>query len=32
MDWKFRQDAPIYSQIIEGFKLSIASGELKPWE
>ena len=32
MDWKFRQDAPIYSQIIEGFKLSIASGELKPGE
>ncbi|MBQ2603061.1 MAG: GntR family transcriptional regulator [Oscillospiraceae bacterium] len=32
MDWIFRQDAPIYSQIIEGFKLSIASGELKPGE
>lgn len=32
MDWKFRQDAPIYSQIIEGFKLSVASGELKPGE
>lgn len=32
MDWNFRQDAPIYSQIIEGFKLSIASGELKPGE
>ncbi len=32
MDWEFRQDAPIYTQIIEGFKLSIASGELKPGE
>ena len=32
MDWIFRQDAPIYSQIIEGFKLSIASGELRPGE
>lgn len=32
MDWNFRQDAPIYSQIIEGFKLSIASGELRPGE
>lgn len=32
MDWDFREDAPIYSQLIEGFKLSIASGELKPGE
>ena len=30
MEWKFRPDAPIYAQLMEGFKLSIASGELKP--
>ena len=30
MEWKFRPDVPIYTQLMEGFKLSIASGELSP--
>lgn len=30
MAWKFNNDAPIYSQIIEEIKLRIAQGKLKP--
>ena len=27
MDWKFRNDLPIYSQLVEQIKLGIVSGE-----
>ena len=30
MDWNFRDDLPIYSQLIYQIKSAIASGELKP--
>lgn len=30
MERSFKQNEPIYTQLIEHFKLSIASGELKP--
>ena len=32
MDWNFRNDQPIYSQIIEQIKLAIVSGVFKPGE
>ena len=32
MEWKFRSDLPIYSQIVEQFRQSIVSGKLKPGE
>ena len=30
MNWKFRNDLPIYSQLVEQFKQAIASGALPP--
>ena len=30
MDWSFRPDRPIYIQIAEGFRTSVATGELQP--
>lgn len=30
MDWNLREDLPIYSQIIDRIKVSMANGELKP--
>jgi DNA-binding transcriptional regulator YhcF (GntR family) len=30
MEWKFRSDLPIYSQIVEQFRQSIVSGKLSP--
>ena len=30
MEWKFREDLPIYSQIVEQFRQSIVSGKLSP--
>ena len=32
MDWKFRSDLPIYSQLVEQIKLGIVSGNLLPGE
>ena len=32
MDWKFRSDLPIYSQLVEQIKLGIVSGSLLPGE
>ena len=32
MDWKFRSDLPIYSQLIEQIKLGIVSGGFSPGE
>ena len=32
MDWKFRSDLPIYSQLVEQIKLGIVSGKLLPGE
>ncbi len=32
MEWKFREDLPIYSQLVERIKLGIVSGELLPGE
>ena len=29
MDWSFRPDRPIYIQIAEGFRTSVATGELQ---
>ena len=30
MDWKFRSDQPIYSQLVEQIKLGIVSGAFLP--
>ena len=30
MEWKFRSDLPIYSQLVEQIKLGIVSGEFSP--
>ena len=30
MDWRFRNDLPIYTQLVEKIKLGIVSGELPP--
>ncbi|MCR5137296.1 MAG: GntR family transcriptional regulator [Oscillospiraceae bacterium] len=30
MDWKFRSDQPIYSQLVEQIKLGIVSGVFRP--
>lgn len=30
MEWKFRNDLPIYSQLVEKIKLGIISGEMPP--
>ena len=30
MDWRFRNDLPIYAQLVEKIKLGIVSGELPP--
>lgn len=30
MDWKFRNDLPIYSQLVDKIRLGIISGELPP--
>ncbi len=32
MDWKFRSDLPIYSQLVEQIKLGIVSGVFSPGE
>ena len=32
MEWKFRSDLPIYSQLVEQIKLAIVSGRLLPGE
>ena len=32
MDWKFRSDQPIYSQLVEQIKLGIVSGSFRPGE
>ena len=32
MKWIFRQDAPIYTQVMDQFRLAIVSGELAPGE
>ena len=32
MEWKFRSDLPIYSQLVEQIKLGIVSGSLLPGE
>ena len=32
MEWKFRSDLPIYSQLVEQIKLAIVSGGLLPGE
>lgn len=32
MDWSFRQDAPIYTQLTDLFRLAIVSGRYKPGE
>ena len=32
MEWKFRSDLPIYSQLVEQIKLAIVSGNLLPGE
>ncbi|MBR0162481.1 MAG: GntR family transcriptional regulator [Oscillospiraceae bacterium] len=32
MDWKFRSDQPIYSQLVEQIKLGIVSGAFLPGE
>lgn len=32
MDWKFRNDLPIYSQLVEQIKLAIVSGVFPPGE
>ncbi len=32
MDWKFRSDLPIYSQLVEQIKLGIVSGAFLPGE
>ena len=32
MEWKFRSDQPIYSQLVEQIKLGIVSGNLLPGE
>ncbi len=32
MNWKFRNDIPIYSQLVEQIKLGIVSGEFAPGE
>ncbi len=32
MDWKFRNDLPIYSQLVEQIKLAIVSGGFSPGE
>lgn len=32
MEWKFRSDLPIYSQLVEQIKLGIVSGNLLPGE
>ena len=32
MNWKFRNDIPIYSQLVEQIKLGIVSGEFTPGE
>ena len=30
MDWRFRSDLPIYSQLVDKIKLGIVSGEMPP--
>lgn len=30
MDWRFRNDLPIYTQLVEKIKLGVLSGELPP--
>ena len=32
MEWKFRSDLPIYTQLVEQIKLGIVSGSLLPGE
>ena len=32
MEWKFRSDLPIYSQLVEQIKLGIVSGKMLPGE
>ena len=32
MEWKFRSDQPIYSQLVEQIKLGIVSGNFRPGE
>lgn len=32
MDWNFNNDMPIYTQLVDKIKLSIASGQLSPGE
>ena len=32
MEWKFRSDLPIYTQLVEQIKLGIVSGSLRPGE
>ena len=32
MEWKFRSDQPIYSQLVEQIKLGIVSGNFQPGE
>ena len=32
MDWTFRNDLPIYSQLVDRIKLAIVSGALPPGE
>ena len=32
MEWNFRSDLPIYSQLVERIKLGIVSGSLRPGE
>ena len=32
MEWQFRGDQPIYAQIVQTFKLRIASGAMRPGE
>jgi len=32
MDWNYRDDLPIYSQLVEKLKIEIANGGLKPGE
>ena len=32
MEWKFRSDLPIYSQLVEQIKLGIVSAKLLPGE
>ena len=32
MEWRFNNDMPIYTQLVEQIKIGIVSGELKPGE